>query len=165
MGSLADATVILEKAGHEVQFWPYHPCQDQNTLNAIYLPTSLKTRDTGLNGWIKPSTSYRTGSGAKLMLQQQHPLTSRSGILLPLPLTRKSSRQARPRRLCRRIIVPLVFLHHGSNDDLVPCRQARRVYVALGAEGVEVGLLSLRELTFCFDMLYGTRAREGSGKL
>ncbi len=99
------------------------------------------------------------------MLQKQHPLISGIEILLPLPLTRKSSRQARPRRLCRRIIVPLVFLRHGSNDDLVPCRQAQRMYVALGAEAVEVGLLSLRELTFCFDILYGTRAREGSGKL
>ncbi len=53
--SLADTTVILEKAGHEVQYWPYHQCQDQNT-------SVLSMQSTFLSVWKLATLDWTDGS-------------------------------------------------------------------------------------------------------
>ncbi len=53
------------------------------------------------------------------------------------------------------------FLLHGSDDDLVPCRQARRVHEALGADGVEAGIAIVEGKGHLFDIFYGDEGEGG----
>ena len=47
------------------------------------------------------------------------------------------------------------FLLHGSTDDLVPCRQARRVHEALDAIGVKAGIAIVEGKGHLFDVVGG----------